>query len=45
MRSFGYIVPVDSRPAPRLSEAHTYAIPVVRELPRPIFSGLGGSAW
>jgi hypothetical protein len=45
MRSFGYIVPVDTRSAQRLSEAHTYSIPVVRELPRPIPQGLGGTAW
>jgi hypothetical protein len=45
MRSFGYIVPVDSRFAQRLSEAHMYTVPVVRELPRPIPQGLGGTAW
>ena len=46
MRSFGFIVPVDSRSAERLPEAHTYSTPVVRELPRPIPHGLGGTtAW
>jgi hypothetical protein len=45
MRSFFSDVPVDSRSVPRLSEAHTYSVPVVRELPRPILNGLGGSAW
>jgi hypothetical protein len=45
MRSFGYLVPVDSRPAQRLSEAHIYNTPVVRELPRPIPQRLGGTAW
>jgi hypothetical protein len=45
MRPFGYVVPVDSRPVQRLFEAHLYAIPVVRELPRPLPLGLGGSAW
>jgi hypothetical protein len=43
MRPFGYVVPVDSRPVQRLSEAHTYSVPVVREQPRPL--GLGGSVW
>jgi hypothetical protein len=45
MRSFGSIVPVDSRSAQRLPEAHIYTVPVVRELPRPIPRGLGGTAW
>ena len=45
MRSFDSIVPVDSRSAQRLTEAHTYSTPVVRELPRPIPQGLGGTAW
>jgi len=45
MRSFGSIVPVDSQSAQRLSEAHTYTVPVVRELPRPFLQGLGGTAW
>ena len=36
---------VDTRHAPRLSEAHTYSVPVVRELPRPIPHGLGSAAW
>ena len=45
MRSFGYLVPVDPRSAPRLSEAHIHSTPVVRELPRPIPPGLGGTAW
>jgi hypothetical protein len=45
MRSYGYLVPVDSRAAQRLSEAHIHTTPVVRELPRPIPQGLGGTAW
>ena len=45
MRSFGYIVPVDTRSVARSSGAHTFSIPVVRELPRPIPQGLGGDAW
>jgi hypothetical protein len=45
MRSFGYIVPVDSRSAQRLTEPHIYSVPVVREQPRPIPHGLGGTAW
>ena len=45
MRSLGSIVPVDSRSAQRLPEAHIYTVPVVRELPRPIPLGLGGTAW
>ena len=44
MRSFGYLVPVDSRPAQRLPEAHIHITPVVRELPRPILPGQGGTA-
>jgi hypothetical protein len=45
MRSYGYIVPVDSRSAPRVSDAHIYTVPVVREQPRPLPHGLGGTAW
>ena len=45
MRAFDYIVPVDTRSAQRLTEAHTYSTPVVRELPRPIPQGLVGTAW
>jgi hypothetical protein len=45
MRSSSYAGPVDSRFARRLSEAHMYTVPVVRELPRPIPHGLGGTAW
>jgi hypothetical protein len=45
MRSFGSIGPVDSRSAQRLPEAHPYTVPVVRELPRPIPHGLGGTTW
>ena len=45
MRSYEYIVPVDTRSAQRLTEAHTYSTPVVRELPRPIPQGLVGTAW
>jgi hypothetical protein len=37
--------PVDTRHAPRLTEAHTYTVPVVRELPRPVPHGLGSTAW
>ena len=45
MRSYGYLVPVDPRSAPRLSEVHLHTTPVVRELPRPIPPGLGGIPW
>ena len=45
MRSYGYLVPVDSRSAQRLSETHIHSTPVVRELPRPFPQGLGGTAW
>ena len=45
MRSFGYIVPVDSQSAQRLPEPHTYSVPVVREQPRPFPRGLGSTAW
>jgi hypothetical protein len=37
--------PVDTRSAERLSGAHTYTVPVVRELPRPTPHGLGSTAW
>jgi hypothetical protein len=37
--------PVDTRSAERLSGAHTYSVPVVRELPRPTPHGLGSTAW
>ena len=37
--------PADTRHAPRLPEAHTYSVPVVRELPRPVPHGLGSTAW
>jgi hypothetical protein len=37
--------PVDTRSAQRLSEAHMYSVPVVRELPRPVPHGLGSTAW
>ena len=37
--------PVDTRSAERLSGAHTYSVPVVRELPRPTPQGLGSTAW
>ncbi len=45
MHAFSPIAPVDSRSAQRLSEAHFYSVPVIRELPRPVPSGLGSSAW
>ncbi len=45
MRSLGSVVPVDTRSVQRLSEAHMYSTPVVRELPRPIPQGLGSTAW
>ncbi len=45
MRSYEYIVPVDTRSAQRLPEAHIYSTPVVRELPRPIPQRLGGTVW
>jgi hypothetical protein len=37
--------PADTRSAQRLSDAHTYTVPVVRELPRPVPHGLGSIAW
>jgi hypothetical protein len=45
MRSHSLVSPVDSRSAQRLPEAHTYTVPVVRELPRPVPHGLGSTAW
>jgi hypothetical protein len=36
--------PTDSQPAPSPSGTHTYAVPVVRELPRPV-PPAAGSAW
>jgi hypothetical protein len=45
MRSLGSVSPVDTRAVQRLSEAHMYSTPVVRELPRPIPQGLGSTAW
>lgn len=45
MRAFGSVTPVDTRSVQRLSEAHIYSTPVVRELPRPIPQGLGSTAW
>jgi hypothetical protein len=45
MRSVdSYAAPVDTQFASRPS-AHTYSVPVVRELPRPIPQGLSSSAW
>jgi hypothetical protein len=37
--------PADTRSAQRLTEAHMYSVPVVRELPRPVPHGLGSTAW
>ena len=37
--------PGDTRSAQRLSDAHMYSVPVVRELPRPVPHGLGSTAW
>ena len=45
MRFFTSDAPVDPRSAQRLPETHSYTVPVVRELPRPIPHGLVGSAW
>jgi hypothetical protein len=45
MHSLSLHAPADSRSAQRLPETHTYAVPVVRELPRPIPHGLGSTAW
>jgi hypothetical protein len=44
MRSSASIGQVGTRTAQRLSETHL-STPVVRELPRPIPLGLGGTAW
>jgi hypothetical protein len=43
MRSFGYLVPVDSRSVQRLPETHLFTTPVVREQPRPTPQGLGST--
>ena len=45
MRSFNSDAAVDTRAAQRLSEAHHYTVPVVREQPRPTPRGLGSTAW
>ena len=37
--------PVDTRQLRRPSGAHFYAVPVVREVPRPLPQGLGTTAW
>jgi len=37
--------PADTRHAQRVSEAHAYTVPVVRELPRPVPHGFGSTAW
>ncbi len=37
--------PADTRSAQRLSDAHLFTVPVVRELPRPVPHGLGSIAW
>jgi hypothetical protein len=41
----GFAAPVGSHTASRLSESHTYSVPVVRELPRPVPRGLQSFAW
>jgi len=45
MHTSDSFAPVDTRSAQRLSEAHMYSVPVVRELPRPVPRGLGSAAW
>ena len=45
MRSLSFHAPADTRSAQRPSGTHTYAVPVVRELPRPVPYGLGSTAW
>ena len=45
MHAFTSTAPVDTRSAQRVSDAHTYTVPVVRELPRPVPHGLGSTAW
>jgi hypothetical protein len=37
--------PAGSRSAQRVADAHTYTVPVVRELPRPVPHGFGSPAW
>ena len=37
--------PADTRSAQRLTESHTFTVPVVRELPRPVAHGFGSTAW
>jgi hypothetical protein len=44
MRSLGSNAPVGTRSAQRLSEVHV-STPVIRESPRPLPYGLGGTAW
>jgi hypothetical protein len=45
MLALSTTAPVDSRSLSRLSEAHTYSVPVVVEQPRPFPRGLGSSSW
>jgi hypothetical protein len=45
MLAFSSVAPVDSQSLSRLSEAHTYSVPVVVEQPRPLPRGLGSTAW
>ena len=45
MLALSTAAPVDSRSFSRLSEAHTYSVPVVVEQPRPLPRGLGSSTW
>ena len=44
MRSFGSNALVVTRTAQRLSEVHS-STPVIRESPRPLPYGLGGTTW
>jgi hypothetical protein len=45
MYSVSSTAAVDTRSAQRLSEAQTFSVPVVRELPWPVPHGLGSTAW
>ena len=44
MRSFESNAPVGTRTAQRLTEVHS-STPVIRESPRPLPYGLGGTTW
>jgi hypothetical protein len=45
MLASGSATPVDTQPHRRSSGAHFYSVPVVREVPLPVPSGIGTTAW